>query len=121
MTTIGLNLLYLVPGKVGGTEVYARRLEAEYVQRRCQLQPAARDIRLRAHLYLDRSAVTDHLRGLFDRHAIDLDATALDQVPRLRTRWRKRALDERPVQTQLVQTQLVQTLLIPRNVAHRPM
>src|SRR4051794_1828621 len=23
---IGLNLLYLVPGKVGGTEVYARRL-----------------------------------------------------------------------------------------------
>lgn len=26
MTTIGLNLLYLVPGKVGGTEVYARRL-----------------------------------------------------------------------------------------------
>ncbi|HEY2895750.1 MAG TPA: hypothetical protein VGJ12_01335, partial [Gemmatimonadaceae bacterium] len=24
--TIGLNLLYLVPGKVGGTEVYARRL-----------------------------------------------------------------------------------------------
>ena len=26
MTRIGLNLLYLVPGKVGGTEIYARRL-----------------------------------------------------------------------------------------------
>jgi glycosyltransferase involved in cell wall biosynthesis len=26
LRTIGLNLLYLVPGKVGGTEVYARRL-----------------------------------------------------------------------------------------------
>lgn len=35
---IGLNLMYLVPGGVGGTEIYARRLLAELVRQRPEIE-----------------------------------------------------------------------------------
>jgi glycosyltransferase involved in cell wall biosynthesis len=34
LTAVGINAMYLVPGQVGGTEVYARRLVAAHAQRR---------------------------------------------------------------------------------------
>ena len=76
-------------------------IEPERLQGCRQLQSTARDIGLRTFLNMDNGSITDHLRRLGCRGPIDRDTAALDQIPSLRTRRRKPALDEGPVQTQL--------------------
>ena len=65
---VGLNLLYLVPGETGGSEVYARNLVPKLAEQRPDLELVAFVNREAAHLPLVGHQLVHHPGQRNDRH-----------------------------------------------------